>query len=184
MNPLSVRRLAGLARQLLRSTAPQRTNTTPRTSSTLAGSDRSPYGAASARELDTTAGLPPFSYEPQNDGDADPGEVVWTWVPYEDKPDVGKDRPILVLGRLGNDVVAAQLTSQDHDRDAADEARHGRYWMDIGTGEWDSRGRPSEVRLDRLLRVGQAAVRREGGVLDHKTFCEVLAAIARQHQTR
>ena len=25
-------------------------------------------------------GLPPFQYEPNPDGDADPGEVVWTWV--------------------------------------------------------------------------------------------------------
>ena len=43
------------------------------------------------------------------------------------------------------------LTSKDHDRDAEDEARHGRHWMDIGTGAWDPERRPSEVRLDRLI---------------------------------
>ena len=26
------------------------------------------------------------------------------------------------------------LTSKDHDRDAEDEARYGRHWMDLGTG--------------------------------------------------
>ena len=62
------------------------------------------------------------------------------------------------------------LTSQDHDRDAADEARHGRHWMDIGTGPWDRQGRPSEVRLDRLLRIDPAAVRREGAALDRERF--------------
>jgi hypothetical protein len=25
-------------------------------------------------------------YAPDLDGDPDPGEVVWTWVPYEDDP--------------------------------------------------------------------------------------------------
>ena len=47
--------------------------------------------------------------------------------------------------------LGLMLTSQDHDRDAADEARWGRHWMDVGTGGWDRERRPSEVRLDRLL---------------------------------
>src|SRR5256885_14477973 len=32
-------------------------------------------------------------YAPGLDGQADPGGVVWTWVPYEDDPRPGKDRP-------------------------------------------------------------------------------------------
>lgn len=31
-------------------------------------------------------------YTPDMDGEADPGEVVWAWVPYEDDPHRGKDR--------------------------------------------------------------------------------------------
>ena len=31
-------------------------------------------------------------YAPQLDGDADPGEIVWTWVAYEDDRGRGKDR--------------------------------------------------------------------------------------------
>ena len=102
------------------------------------------------------------SYEPDIDGEADPGEVVWGWVPYEDDPHQGKDRPVLVIGRDGDDLLALQLTSKDHDRDAEDEARYGRYWMDVGSGGWDREHRPSEVRLDRLLRMRETEVRREG----------------------
>jgi len=121
-----------------------------------------------------------IGYTPDLDGDADPGEVVWAWVPYEDDPAQGKDRPVLVIGRDGGTLLALQLTSQDHDLDAADEARYGRHWMDIGTGAWDRERRPSEVRLDRLLRLRPDAVRREGAVLDRQTFDAVIRE-ARSH---
>lgn len=110
--------------------------------------------------------------------------MVWTWVHYEDDPTRGKDRPVLVLARAGEQLVVAQLTSRDHDLDAADEARWGRYWMDIGTGDWDAQRRPSEVRLDRLLRVTPDAVRREGGILDERVFQTVVARIKTLHGAR
>jgi hypothetical protein len=102
--------------------------------------------------------------------------VVWAWVPYEDDPAQGKDRPVLVLLRDGSDVLALQLTSKDHDRDADQEARSGRLWMDVGTGAWDARRRPSEVRLNRLLRLPVASVRREGAALDKHLFDQVVEA--------
>ncbi len=71
------------------------------------------------------------------------------------------------------------LTSKDHDRDAADEARWGRHWMDLGTGAWDSKGRPSEVRLDRVLRIAPGRMRREGSVLDRQRFDAVVASAAK-----
>ena len=40
-------------------------------------------------------------YTPSLDGDPDPGEIVWAWVPYEDDPTQGKDRPVVVIGRRG-----------------------------------------------------------------------------------
>ena len=116
-------------------------------------------------------------YAPRLDGDADPGEVVWTWVPFEDDPSRGKDRPVLIVGRDGRMLLALMLSSKDHDLDAADEARHGRRWADIGAGGWDPRGRPSEVRLDRVLRIDPAAVRREGAVLDRAVFDRVVRAL-------
>lgn len=125
-------------------------------------------------------GLPAFTYSPAPDGDADPGEVVWTWVPYEEDTTKGKDRPVLVLARSQGRLVVAQLTSKDHDRDAAQEASWGRYWFDIGSGPWDRRGRPSEMRLDRLLLVDPEAVRREGATLARETF-EAAAQALREH---
>ena len=56
------------------------------------------------------------------------------------------------------------------------ERREGREWMDIGTGDWDRQRRPSEVRLDRLLRLDPARVRREGSALPKAVFDEVLGA--------
>ncbi|WP_236749742.1 MULTISPECIES: type II toxin-antitoxin system PemK/MazF family toxin [Aeromicrobium] len=119
-----------------------------------------------------------LTYAPKPDGRPDPGEIVWTWVPYEDDPAQGKDRPVLVVGRDGARLVGLMLTSKDHDRDAAQEARDGRFWLDIGSGPWDAQGRPSEVRVNRLIDVDPDAVRREGAVLDEPRFAAVLAAAA------
>ena len=121
------------------------------------------------------------SYSPEQDGRPDPGEVVWAWVAYEDDAAKGKDRPVLVIGRDGAELLCLQLTSKDHDRDAADEARHGRSWMDVGSGGWDRERRPSEVRLDRLLRLPESGVRREGAALDRAVFDAVVLAARKHH---
>ncbi len=122
------------------------------------------------------------TYSPEADGLPDPGEVVWTWVPYEDDPAQGKDRPVVVLSRTGDGhLLGLQLSSQDHDLDAEQEASWGRHWMDVGTGAWDPEGRPSEVRLDRLLRLPEAEVRREGAALDRSTFDAVVVAAREFH---
>ncbi len=119
---------------------------------------------------------PQIGYAPHADGRPDPGEVVWAWVPYEEDASQGKDRPVLVIGTDGEELLALQLTSKDHDRDAEQERRSGREWMDVGTGAWDSQRRPSEVRLNRLLRLDPGAVRREGAALDRATFDAVVGA--------
>ena len=115
-------------------------------------------------------------YSPRRDGLPDPGEVVWAWVPYEDDPSQGKDRPVLVIGTDGRQLLGLQLSSKDHDRDAAQEAHAGRFWMDVGSGPWDAQRRPSEVRLNRLLRLDPSAVRREGAALPRPLFDAVVAA--------
>ena len=121
------------------------------------------------------------AYAPERDGEPDPGEVVWAWVPYEEDASRGKDRPVLVLSvdpsRRGREVVALMLTSKEH----ADAERDGRRWMDVGTGGWDSQGRPSEVRLDRVLHLDASAVRREGSALDERVFTRVADAASRLH---
>ncbi len=124
--------------------------------------------------------LPDLTYAPHPDGDPDPGEIVWGWVPYEEDHTRGKDRPVLVIGHEGHLLVALQLTSRDHDRDERQERRAGREWVDIGSGAWDARGRASEVRVNRLLRLDPTTVRREGAVLSRERYEEVVAA-ARTH---
>jgi hypothetical protein len=124
-------------------------------------------------------------YAPEADGEPDPGEVVWAWVPYEDDPSQGKDRPVILLGHGAGDQqgswLGLGLTSKDHDRDAEQEASSGRYWMDVGSGGWDREGRPSEVRLDRLLVLAPGDVRREGAALDQAIFEAVVEAAGQHH---
>jgi hypothetical protein len=102
-------------------------------------------------------------YAPQLDGQADPGEVVWTWVRYEDDPRQGKDRPVLVVGRDGRRLLGLMLSSQ-YERDGQPN------WYALGPGTWDREDRPSWVRLDRVLEVDEDGIRREGAVLDRTRF--------------
>ena len=117
-----------------------------------------------------------LEYAPRADGDADPGEVVWAWVPFEDDPRQGKDRPVLVIARSGADLLGLMLTSKDHTGDQRPPRADGPVWLDLGVGAWDRQGRPSEVRLDRVLRLAPSAVRREGAALDRARFEQVAAA--------
>ncbi|MER7169670.1 type II toxin-antitoxin system PemK/MazF family toxin [Micromonospora sp. NPDC000207] len=111
-----------------------------------------------------------LTYAPEPDGQADPGEVVWTWVPYEDDPKQGKDRPVLVVGRHSRTLFGLMLSSQG-DRDGQ------RHWLALGPGEWDRDNRPSWVRLDRVLTMREDGIRREGAVLDRSRFDRVAAAL-------
>lgn len=166
-----------LARVLRSATRPSRT-TPPSPRGPRTTSRPRPGATPGGYPGDFTGAVRPV-YSPDLDGSPDPGEVVWTWVPYEEDHSRGKDRPVLLVGRDGPWLLALQLTSKDHDRDAAQEARYGRLWFDIGSGPWDGRGRPSEVRLNRVIRVDPGAVRREGAVMDRGTFDAVMKAAAR-----
>ncbi|MEN3317169.1 MAG: hypothetical protein V7643_570 [Mycobacterium sp.] len=107
-------------------------------------------------------------YAPDLDGRADPGEIVWTWVVYEDDPTRGKDRPVLVVGRDRRTLLGLMLSSQEHHRNDPN-------WVSIGSGSWDYEGRASWVRLDRVLDVPEEGIRREGAILERETF-EIVAA--------
>lgn len=112
------------------------------------------------------------SYSPDLDGDADPGEVVWGWIPFEEDSSQGKDRPSLVVGRDGRWVLVLMLTSKDHIPGGVGEVREDRNarWMNIGSGDWDSQGRPSEIRLDRVIRLDPDSIRREGAIMPREVF--------------
>lgn len=150
-----------------------------RASTATSASVSSPTGFSprtpAARQQPQVPGLS-ISYDPHLDGDPDPGEVVWAWVPYEDDPHQGKDRPVLIIARHGEALFGLMLTSQDRTRDYERENAAGRFWFDLGSGPWDSKGRPSDVRLNRLIELGDSDVRREGAVLDKARFDRVVAA--------
>jgi hypothetical protein len=111
-------------------------------------------------------------YSPDIDGDADPGEVVWTWVPYEDDPSKGKDRPVVIIGRSGRDLAGVPLTSKNK----------GNGTVAVGAGGWDSSGRPSYAKVDQLIVVRERDVRREGSVLDRQRFDAVVDGVGEHHE--
>jgi len=118
-----------------------------------------------------------IDYSPMPNGRPDPGEIVWTWVPFEEDHSQGKDRPVLVVGRNGKRLLAVMLTSKDHTGDH----RGDNDYVDIGTGAWDRQGRPSEAKLDRILQVNEADMRREGAVLDRQRFGTVAEGLRKRH---
>jgi hypothetical protein len=113
-------------------------------------------------------------YSPDLDGRADPGEIVWTWVAYEDDPSKGKDRPVLVVGRDRSTLLGLMLSSREHPTD-------DRNWIGIGTGTWDYDGRASWVRLDRVLDVPEEGIRREGAILGQAMFEKVAARLRTEY---
>jgi hypothetical protein len=121
-----------------------------------------------------------LAYAPRHDGEPDPGEVVWTWVPYEEDPTQGKDRPVVVMGRPTDgrpaDLAVLMLSSKDHPGDDR--------WLVLGSGAWDPEGRVSSVRLDRILEVASDAVRREGSALERERFDRVAGALQALHGWR
>lgn len=114
-----------------------------------------------------------IAYQPDPNGEPDPGEVVWTWVPYVEEDGRGKDRPVLILVREApTTFLAVQLSSHDHGGVDAG-------FVPVGAGGWDSKGRPSWVSLNRLFRVHSGGMRREGSVLDPDAFDRVVSGLGR-----
>ncbi|WP_368885843.1 type II toxin-antitoxin system PemK/MazF family toxin [Rothia mucilaginosa] len=149
-----------------------------RTSGSSAPKPSAPKPSSSTRSASTASasagsdypgdyrGMIDFEYSPSLDGDADPGEIVWTWVPFEEDHSQGKDRPVLLVGRDGEYLLALMMTSKDHNnREHADS-----NYLDIGSGPWDPQGRASEVKLNRVIRVRPDAMRREGAIMPEDTF--------------
>ena len=118
-----------------------------------------------------------LGYAPSRDGEPDPGEIVWTWVPYEENDGRGKDRPVVIVAAShAGEWLAVQLTSKAHDAD--------RDYVSLGSGDWDASGRPSWARIDRLFRVRTDGMRREAAALDAPRFERVAAALATRYGWR
>ncbi|MFN8021945.1 MAG: type II toxin-antitoxin system PemK/MazF family toxin [Acidimicrobiales bacterium] len=167
------RAVRALSPSTRRPPAPTPSTSKPSTSKPSTSKPSAPSGggrepAAVDIELDGTR----FEYSPSMDGDPDPGEVVWTWVPYEDDPSQGKDRPVVVVGRRGDRLVGVALTSKRHDNEPQ---------LEVGTGPWDHEGRTSYAKLDRVLALDPDQVRREGAVLAKGRFDDLVEALRRVH---
>ena len=131
---------------------------------------RTRVARAGVRSAPTRDRARTIAYAPDLDGAADPGEIVWTWVPFEEGDGRGKDRPLLVVGRDGGRLLGLMLSSQ-HERGGDQD------WLSVGSGSWDRQRRESFVRLDRVLEVGEHDIRREGAVLDATRFDRVAAQL-------
>jgi PemK-like, MazF-like toxin of type II toxin-antitoxin system len=118
-----------------------------------------------------------MSYSPQTDGAPDPGEVVWTWVPFEEHDGRGKDRPVLVVAaEPAGTYLAVQLTSKDHDGEGD--------FGSVGAGGWDGEHRPSWVNLDRVVRVHEGGMRREAAALPREPFERVTSRLQQRYGWR
>ncbi len=118
-----------------------------------------------------------MSYSPQTDGAPDPGEVVWTWVPFEENDGRGKDRPVLVVAaESAGTYLAVQLTSKDHDGEGD--------FVSVGAGGWDGEHRPSWVNLDRVIRVHEGGMRREASALPREPFERVTDRLQQRYGWR
>ncbi|TDE30797.1 type II toxin-antitoxin system PemK/MazF family toxin [Nonomuraea mesophila] len=133
------------------------------------GEDPRPARGA-VREIHSLRGPATLAYSPDLDGMADPGEIVWAWVPYEEDPSRGKDRPLLVVGRTGRRLLAMMLSSKGDD---------GPGWLELGA--WGRGDRVSYVRLDRVFELDEDDIRREGAVLDGERFARVAARLMAIH---
>lgn len=139
----------------------------PPTSSTSSTPSPTPPQSPSPSRDSTLAGAQ-IEYNPDLDGDADPGEVVWTWVPWEEDPSQGKDRPVVIVGRRSAMLIGVPLTSKQ---------RHDEPQVGVGTGPWDPEGRPSYAKLDRILEVDPTQVRREGSILGRAYFDDIVRGL-------
>ena len=74
-------------------------------------------------------------------------------------------------------LLGLMLTGQ-HERDGDPS------YLSLGSGSWDPAGRPSWLRLDRVLEMAEASIRREGAVLDRDRFDRVAAVLRRDHGSK
>lgn len=151
-----------------------KTSTLRSTLTASQGTKRSTEDSPGHSGADATTDLPAsalatlkLTYAPSLDGTPDPGEVVWTWVPFVENDGRGKDRPVLIIGRIDPESVAGcYLSTKQH-----------RNFIRVGKGPWDPQGRPSYLNPERILRVTDRGMRREGAVVQREQFQDVAAEL-------
>ncbi|WP_169331397.1 type II toxin-antitoxin system PemK/MazF family toxin [Corynebacterium ulceribovis] len=111
-------------------------------------------------------------YAPDMDGHADPGEVVHVRF-TEENSDQAAERQVLVVGRQGHTLLGTLIsTNEDH----ANETN----WVAIGSDSF-SHGKPSWVRVDRVLEIPESGIRRDGSIMPARRFAVVARALRLRH---
>ena len=98
---------------------------------------------------------------------------MWAWVAFEDDPSQGKDRPVVVIGRRRGALIGVPLSTKRDPRDPQ---------FELGTGEWDPQRRVSYARLDRLIELDPALMRREGAAVGRARFERLVEAVERYQE--
>ena len=111
-------------------------------------------------------------YAPDMDGAADPGEVVWVPVQIEGDDVPLRERAVVVVGREKENLLGVLISNRI-------EHANSPEWLFIGSGSWNATPRPSWVRVDRVLEVPEAGIRRAGASLPRQRF-DILAARLRE----
>lgn len=119
-------------------------------------------------------------YAPDMDGQVDPGEVVWFWAPACANATARgantneTERALVVIARHHDDLLGL-LTSPNMEHSGDD------HWLDIGAGPWDESGDPAWVRLDRLIRIPEHAIRRQGAVIPQGRFERIAIRLRKEY---
>ena len=109
-------------------------------------------------------------YAPDMDGQTDPGEVVWAPVMLEGDAEKSRERAVVVVGRHKQILLGALISTHDRHADSP-------HWLFIGSGAWDPEGRPSWVRLDKILEVPESGIRRSGAIMPRRRFDRIAARL-------
>lgn len=108
-------------------------------------------------------------YAPDMDGQTDPGEVVWAPVLLEGDTQP-RERAVVVVGRHKQTLLGALISTHSRHADSP-------HWLFIGSGAWDDDGRPSWVRLDKILEVPESGIRRSGAIMPRRRFDRIAARL-------
>lgn len=109
-------------------------------------------------------------YAPDMDGQTDPGEVVWAPVLLEGDAEKPRERAVVVVGRHKQTLLGALISTRERHADSP-------TWLFIGSGAWDPEGRPSWVRLDKIIEVPEVGIRRSGAVMPRRRFDRIAARL-------
>lgn len=112
-------------------------------------------------------------YAPDMDGQADPGEVIWTYIRTQKGGDL-QLRSILIVGRHKHTLFGLLISA-----DPEHIKKHN--WMRIGAGPWDRESRESSVCLDKVLEIPESEIQRRGVSMPERRFDRIAARLRSEY---